>query len=161
MKQCVGAVVPSPLVLLLLSECLAWSQSIQQRQPIIDMHLHAHTLSMYGAPPPAVCTNDQEIVFPAWDPRQPLTLARVLKACPAPLNAPSTDEELLAEMLAMLKRYDIRAVTTGSLEQVTKWRAAAPDRIIPAVPFDDHEPRDPQEFRSPVQRRQVRRICRD
>jgi hypothetical protein len=45
-----------------------------QRLPIIDMHLHAHTLSMYGTPPPAVCTNDQGIVFPGWDPRQPLRL---------------------------------------------------------------------------------------
>ena len=84
MKQCIGAVVPSRLVLLLLSECLAWSQSSQQRQPIIDLHLHAHTLSMYGTPLPAVCTNDQEIVFPAWDPRQPLNRTRGLKACPAP-----------------------------------------------------------------------------
>jgi predicted TIM-barrel fold metal-dependent hydrolase len=111
------------------------------------MHLHAHTLRKYGTPPPAVCTNDQEIVFPAWDQRQPLTLSRVLKACPTPLSAPRTDEELLGETLAMLRRYDIRAVTTGPLEQVTKWRAAAPDRIIPAVPFDEYEKRDPQAFR--------------
>lgn len=39
----------------------------QEVSPIIDMHLHAHTLSMYGAPPPAVCTNDQEILFPGLD----------------------------------------------------------------------------------------------
>jgi hypothetical protein len=38
----------------------------QEVSPIIDMHLHAHTLSMYGTPPPAVCTNDQESSFPDW-----------------------------------------------------------------------------------------------
>jgi hypothetical protein len=38
-------------------------------------------------------------------------------------------------------------VTTGRLEEVTKWRAAAPDRIIPATPFDDYEKREPEAFR--------------
>ena len=49
----------------------------QEVSPIIDMHLHAHTLSMYGTPPPAVCTNDQEISFPGLDPREPMIFARV------------------------------------------------------------------------------------
>src|SRR5688500_16998252 len=47
----------------------------------------------------------------------------------------------------MLERYNIRAVTTGRLEEVTKWRAAAPHRIIPATPFDDYEKREPEAFR--------------
>ena len=118
----------------------------QEVSPIIDMHLHAHTLSMYGTPPPAVCTNDQEKTFPGVDPREPVTLTRVY-SCGAPLRAPKTDEELRRLMLEMLERYDILAVTTGRLEEVTKWRAAAPDRIIPATPFDDYEKRAPAAFR--------------
>ena len=118
----------------------------QEVSPIIDMHLHAHTLRMYGTPPPAVCTNDQKIVFPGLDPREPVTFARV-HSCGAPLRAPKTDEELRRAMLEMLERYNIRAVTTGRLEEVTKWRAAAPDRIIPATPFDDYEKREPEAFR--------------
>lgn len=110
------------------------------------MHLHAHTLAMYGSPPPAVCTSDQDIVFPGLDPRTPITSARI-KGCRSPLPAPGSDEELLREILARLERYDVRAVTTGPLDQVTKWRAAAPDRIIPAIPFDDYEKRDPAAFR--------------
>jgi hypothetical protein len=62
--------------------------------PIIDMHLHAHTLSMYGTPTPAVCTNDQDIFCPGLDPREPLTAERV-KSCSKPLPAPSSDDELL------------------------------------------------------------------
>src|SRR5678815_4801533 len=118
-------------LILVFSGCLAWSQAVPERPPIIDMHLHAHMLKMYGTPPPAVCTNDQEIVFPAWDQRRPLTLAGGLKACSAPLNAPTTDEELMSQTLGILEQYDIRAVATGPLEQVAKWHAAAPDRIIP------------------------------
>lgn len=114
--------------------------------PIIDMHLHAHTLRMYGSPPPTVCTNDQEIVFPGLDPRKPFTPERV-KSCPSPLPAPATDEELLRATLEMLERHNIRAVTTGPLEEVSRWHAAAPDRIIPGVPFDDYEKRSPDAFR--------------
>jgi uncharacterized protein len=118
----------------------------QQVPPIIDMHLHAHTLSMYGTPPPAVCTNDQEILFPGLDPRQPVTFERV-HSCSAPVRAPKTDEELRRVMLEMLERYNIRAVATGPLEEVAKWRAAGHDRIIPAIPFDDYEKREPEAFR--------------
>ena len=130
-------------VVLLLVSVLECAQGVP---PIIDMHLHAHTLSMYGTPPPAVCTNDQEIVFPGLDPREPVTFARV-HSCGAPLRAPNTDEELQRLMLELLERYNIRAVTTGRLDEVAKWRAAAPDRIIPATPFDDYEKREPEAFR--------------
>jgi predicted TIM-barrel fold metal-dependent hydrolase len=114
--------------------------------PIIDMHLHAHTLRMYGSPPPKVCTNDQEILFPGTDPAEGISPEKV-KSCRSPLQAPGTDEELLQGMLAMLERHNIRAVTTGPLEEVSKWRAAAPGRIIPGVPFDDYEERSPDDFR--------------
>ena len=134
-------------LILVFSGCFAWSQTVPERAPIIDMHLHAHTLKMYGTPPPAICTNDQEIIFPAWDQRRSLPLAGGSKECRAPISAANTDDELLRDTLALLNKYDIRAVTTGSLEQVTKWRAAAPDHIIPAVPFDDYEKRDPDTYR--------------
>lgn len=120
--------------------------SAQAVPPIIDMHLHAHTLSMYGTPPPAVCTNDQEILFPGVDPRKPATSQRV-RSCKAPVRAPRTDEELVRVTLEMLERYNVRAVATGPLDVVTKWRAAAPDRIIPATPFDDYTRRTPEAYR--------------
>lgn len=97
------------------------------------------------------CTNDQEILFPGWDPRQPLRLEGNNQAmsCPVRPKAPATDDELLRETLDVLKRYNIRAVTSGPLDQVTKWRTAAPDRIIPAIPFAEpkFQARDPEAFR--------------
>jgi hypothetical protein len=114
--------------------------------PIIDMHLHAHTLRMYGTSPPRVCTNDQKIIFPGADPAEGFDQENV-KWCRSPLRAPGTDEELLQEMVQMLERHNIRAVTTGPLEEVNKWRTAAPARIIPGVPFDDYEERSPDDFR--------------
>ena len=122
-----GARIGAPLLLALVPGCAISPSSRQTRDPIIDMHLHAHTLSMYGSPPPAVCTNDQPILFPGFDPKDRLTADRV-KWCPAPVAAPGTDEELLRAMLDRLGRYNIRAVTSGPLEEVGKWREAAPDR---------------------------------
>ena len=116
------------------------------RGPIIDMHLHAHSLKMYGDKPPAVCTGDQDLIFLGVDPREPVTADRV-KSCRAPLAAPPDDAELLRQIVAMLERYDIRAVTTGPLDEVTRWRTASPSRVIPAVPFDDYERREPESYR--------------
>ena len=58
---------------------------------IIDVHLHAHTLSMYGEPVPTVCTNDQSIIYPGRDPRTPWDFTQ-LTTCPRRMAAPSTDE---------------------------------------------------------------------
>jgi len=41
----------------------------------------------------------------------------------------------LRRSLAKLKSYNITAVTSSTPERVQEWRAAAPDRIIPAVFF--------------------------
>ena len=147
MTRRIGETIASSPIVLLLSGCLTSAPS--ERQRIIDVHLHAHTLSMYGTPPPTICTNDQDIFYPSMDPREPGPLAyERLKSCGgARLSAPSTDEQLLRTMLQVLERYNIRAVATGPLEEVTKWRAVAPDRIIPAVPFDDYQRRSPEDFR--------------
>jgi predicted TIM-barrel fold metal-dependent hydrolase len=133
-----------PIIALILFANAVYAQ--QEKPPIIDMHLHAHTLSMYGTSPPTVCTNDQEIIFPAWDPSKKLVFDN-LRSCEKRLSAPENDEQLLRETIDILNRYNIRAVTTGPLEQVAKWQAAAPDRIIPATPFDDYEKRTPAAFR--------------
>lgn len=105
----------------------------QNRLPIIDMHLHAHPLSDYGGGG-ANCTNDQKIVFPGWDPRTPITLDNLIK-CESPIQSSATDEALLRETLAMLERYNIFAIASGSLELSNKWRDAAPDRLTPGLSF--------------------------
>src|SRR2546426_12624647 len=79
MKKCVGPVLCQPLILLLLSECLAWSQAKQQRLPVIDMHLHALKVAEFGAgvgPKPAVCSTNENIVWYGWDSRKPFTIGR-------------------------------------------------------------------------------------
>ena len=110
----------------------------QNRPPIIDMHLHAHRLADYGGGM-AVCANDQEILYAGVDPRQPTAPASSaqIKTCASPVPAAANDEAVTRETLSLLDRYNIFAVTTGPLARVREWRAAVPDRIIPAHAFGD------------------------
>ena len=80
-------------VVLLVSACQAQGPSPADRPPIIDMHLHAHSLTQYGGGMPN-CANDQEILFPGIDPREPITLGHV-KTCASPMAPAATDEVLM------------------------------------------------------------------
>ncbi len=59
-------------------------------------------------------------------------------ACANPFHAPTSDDALMRDSIAMLRKYNVRhAVTSGLLPDVAKWQAAAPERIIPAIAFAD------------------------
>ena len=105
----------------------------QKRLPIIDMHLHASSLADFGGGG-RVCTNDQKITFPGWDPQTPISLDKLFK-CKTPIQSPLTDEAVMKESLAILEQYNIWAVANGSLAEVSAWQAASPQRIIPALNF--------------------------
>lgn len=120
----------------------------QSPPPIIDMHLHAHTLADYGGGVP-VCTSDQEISFPGIDPTEPVTIGKLLQ-CARPLSPPGSDQEVMDQSISMLRKYNIWAVTTGTLEQVSNWRRAEPRRIIPALSFANVDAGTPEQFRELV-----------
>ena len=112
--------------------------------PIIDVHLHANSLADFGGGG-RVCTSDQRITFPGWDPKTPISLDKLFK-CKAPIQSAPTDEAVMKESLTMLERYNIWAVTSGSLAEVSAWQAASPQRIIPALNFA-FRTQTPAEFR--------------
>ena len=77
-----------------------------QRQPIIDMHVHAFGWDHQGNPPPP----------------NPLT---------GKVPSAHTDKEAMEASLAELRRYNVvRAVASGRPENVACWRAADPELII-------------------------------
>lgn len=86
---------------------LADKPSFQQKPPIIDMHLHAM---------------EWDSGFKQLEPS-------------SGLHAPDTEEEYMQKTLYYLEQYNIRAVTSGSLELVKKWKTINPHRIIPALAF--------------------------
>jgi predicted TIM-barrel fold metal-dependent hydrolase len=113
-----------------LALCIATARAAP---PIIDMHLHAHTLADYGGGA-AVCVNTEPMEFPGVDPRLPITIEAVVR-CAHPMRNPTSDEAVMRESLAAIERLNIYAVTSGMLPEVEKWRAAAPTRITPAISF--------------------------
>jgi predicted TIM-barrel fold metal-dependent hydrolase len=128
MKLCLAAclLVLSPSTLL-----------AQDREPIIDMHLHALHADEQGPPPLAMCTPIVEM--PVWDPRGPyadIFLERLKHPpCADPVWSPATDEALMRETLEALDKLNIIAVASGPAERVETWRRARPQRIIPALEF--------------------------
>ena len=141
MTKRMAFVVSPSFSLVLLSGSVASPQSVQGREPIIDMHLHAHTLSMYGTPPPAVCTNDQELFYPALgsartsDVRTGILLPRTRSERPRRTRNSSRSCSRCSSHTTFGRWR------RGRVEEVAKWRAAAPDRIIPATPFDGYQKR--------------------
>ena len=101
-------------------------------EPIIDMHLHARTALYSGDDPPPMCT-PFEIMPRAGT--SPTDLQFNRKPCARPILPARTDEAVLAGTLEAMRRHNIFGVVSGEPELVAKWRAAAPDRIIPAFDF--------------------------
>jgi hypothetical protein len=138
--MCTG---PSPFMLLFIlsvATAAAGQNAPTNHLPIIDVHLHALNVGDFStgasAKPTEICASNENLVWSGWDPQKPFTVAGSGLSCKgARFPASRTNEELMRQTLAVLERYNIRAVTSGDLEQVSKWRAAAPDRIIPAADF--------------------------
>src|SRR5262249_30913954 len=87
----------------------------RQPEPILDVHLHA--LSANGMGPPPVSTCATPLIFSPRDPRDAYNADR-FAACDSVLKSPATDEELLAQTLAMMTRYNVTAVASGPIDVV-------------------------------------------
>lgn len=104
-------------------------------KPIIDMHMHAWSLSEFGGAPPPLCVGARGAVMHGHDPAKPLDFP-ALMTCKVMVDAPRTDSALLSGTIAEMRRFNIVAgVVAGDREIVARWRAAAPDRFIPAANF--------------------------
>jgi predicted TIM-barrel fold metal-dependent hydrolase len=109
----------------------------QQREPIIDVHMHALAADAQGPPPLGLCTPLPE--FPAWDPATPygdLHIALLKKpACADPIWSPTTDDELMNQTLAIAERRNIIGVLSGPAARVTAWVRVNPRRFIRGLSF--------------------------
>ena len=122
----------------------------RQRLPVIDMHLHALPAKGWPGGPSFICPGSD---FAAYDPRTKWDPNRLWASCPNPLFPPATDEELLREMLATMDRYNVvLAATSGSLDNVRRYRQAAPKRILPALNTAIADLGTPDSLRQRIQR---------
>lgn len=128
---------------LLLATLLAGAASAQEAgKPIIDMHMHAWSLSEFGGELPQVCAGPDGIDMHGVDAGKPFDF-RAQMSCTRMLKSPASDSELLRRTLAEMQRFRIVAgVISGDREIVKNWRSADPSRFIPAATFfvDDNPP---------------------
>jgi hypothetical protein len=89
--------------------------SAEQRGPILDIHVHAFGFDQFGDPPPP----------------NPVTGRR---------PEARTDEEAMRATLRELERLGVvAAFASGPLEDVLRWRAAAPELIVGGAFTDESE----------------------
>lgn len=119
-----------------------------QRDPIIDMHMHAMPADAQGPPGIAVCAPFER--FMAWDQRKPYGAVfgpSVGSPCRSPLRGAPTDERLMLDTIAVMTRLNIRGVLDGTPERVATWTAVAPELFFPSYEYDGRNPFDVEEAR--------------
>lgn len=108
--------------------------------PVLDVHLHAMTADgqsagALGDPPFPFNLPTRE--WPNHDPMRPWPESfwewHETQAGESTVWSPPTDDELLAETLAVMERRNIIGVLCGHPDLVAVWRKAAPHRFIPAA----------------------------
>ena len=108
----------------------------QERPPIIDVHLHALPVDHQGPPPVAMCT---PFPSPVWDQTTPYgqIFMAMLKnpPCEDPVWSPTTDSELLSRTIAVMERWNVFGVLSGSADRVANWMETAPGRFYPGLGF--------------------------
>ena len=95
---------------------LAGPASAQQRLPVIDMHLHASAAHENGPPPLALC-----VPVPAYPVRDPRRLWGDIfiqwqknPPCRDPVWSLPTDQALMEQTIAVLKRRNVIGVLSGA-----------------------------------------------
>lgn len=102
------------LLLLIVFPFGAYAQNNQQhRPPIIDVHLHVYA-------------KDER-----WTHKVPNPLTG------QPMTATNEQAHMQATLAEMKKYNIVKAVISNDYQAVLRWKAAAPDNIIPSYGFDD------------------------
>src|SRR3990170_6693793 len=120
--------------LALASASAAQAQGVGK--PIIDMHLHARKAAYAGANPPPLCA--PFTVMPRSDPKDGPAAGlefAVDPPCANPIFPERTDEAVMNRTIEAMERFNIIGMISGEPELMAKWRAAAPERIIPGLDF--------------------------
>ena len=135
---------------------LALPALAQARPPIIDMHIHARRLDYDGAATPPLCA--PPTTMPRWDNARPLDdgLSPDDLSCADPLAPARSGEAVMEGTLAVMRRRNIIAMASGEPEDIARWRAASPERIIagldlrivPRPPTARFRARPPEEVRA-------------
>ena len=117
--------------------CLVKIAAAQTRAlPVIDMHLHALHANEQGPAPISIGApfRDLGLNDPKNDFRKTFTDAQKTNIwADKYITSPTTDDSMKNMTLAMLKKYNVYAVTSGEMKTVREWKKAEPRRIINSI----------------------------
>lgn len=105
-------------------------------KPIIDMHMHARQAAYAGENPPPMCAPFP--VMPRSDPKNGPAAGlefAVDPPCANPIFPERTDEAVMNRSIEAMERFNIIGMVSGEPALMARWRAAAPERIIPGLDF--------------------------
>jgi len=111
------------------------SADAQRLPPIIDMHLHASSADRLR-PSRALCVpllSHLPALAPnrAWEEWRPTVTKD--PPCSDPIWSPATEEALIQQTIAILRRHNVIGVLSGTPERVRRWSEAAPGRFFSAI----------------------------
>jgi predicted TIM-barrel fold metal-dependent hydrolase len=121
--------------LLVAGVCLA--QNAPDKPPrVLDVHVHAMDADFPGIAP--MCPNTPK--FTASDPKDKEAPFGWVKENCTPMLYPAKKGEYMKDVIAEMNRLNVTAVVFGDPASVEKWKAAAPDRVIPGTAFEGPQP---------------------
>lgn len=108
---------------------LSFAQDKKVHPPIIDVHVHAMKVNPGFA-------RDMCPWFlssmPGSGPKQDPP-SFINTDCATPLKAATSDEDFQNQLMETAERLNITFVASGDAEVLHKWKAAAPDRVMPSI----------------------------
>ncbi|MDT0508656.1 amidohydrolase family protein [Novosphingobium sp. MMS21-SN21R] len=124
----------------LVSASAVWAQNTTaDAAPVIDVHMHAMDDASWATP---VCPNQSR--FEASDPKNgPEAPFGWSKEECSPKLYPAPKGQYMKMVLAEMERLNVRGVVFGKPDDVKKWQAAAPARVIPGTAFGRVADSDP------------------
>ena len=129
--------------LLIALSCWSFGAVAQERgKPVIDMHMHAWSLSEFGGQSVPACIGAKGVELHGIDPAKPFDFTAQAD-CKVMIQSPASDAAILADTVAHMKRFNIVAgVIAGDRAMVASWRKQHPGLFIPAANFfvDDNRP---------------------
>ncbi len=102
------------------------------------MHIHADSPSDLPPVKSALCTPLSNII-PHFDPKEEFSelwyKAMEIPNCENPIWSPESYDEYLNRIEKQLKKHNVKAVATGSIETQNSWNSRFSNRIIPSLKF--------------------------
>jgi len=128
------------LLLLSVTASIAYSQGNKNMLPIIDMHVHANSVTAIGPP----CDPPTEL--PYYDPANSWPESfTAWYSDPEHENPAATDKELMDQTLAVLRSRNIFAMTCGNF--LDDYIKNGGDRIIPGLAFTMSDKASPEKIK--------------